>query len=168
MTPTLGIDRVGLNDNGFINAYQTISNREYDKNHVFLLFKPDSFIYFQEFLDNQYEKNSSIVEDFDLEGGYVVLVYKLDENLNKDFNFVREGKYSKTSEEFQSLFPKVIKMKKNNLYKDEISLQYRIFNKTDDLKKYWEDKLGVDFRNEMEVWEGWDDSIEHLNIETLK
>jgi hypothetical protein len=66
------------------------------------------------------------------------------------------------------MFPKIIKIKKNGLHKDEISLQYRIFNKTEDLKKFWEEKLGVEFDDSMEVWQGFIEENETLFIDKLK
>jgi hypothetical protein len=66
------------------------------------------------------------------------------------------------------MFPKIIKIKKNGLHKDEISLQYRIFNKTEDLKKFWEEKLGVEFDDSMEVWQGFIEENETLDINKLK
>jgi capsule polysaccharide export protein KpsE/RkpR len=66
------------------------------------------------------------------------------------------------------MFPKVIKIKKNGLHKDEISLQYRIFNKTEDLRKYWEEKLGVEFDDSMEVWQGFIEENETLEIDKIK
>ena len=61
-----------------------------------------------------------------------------------------------------------IKIQKEGLKRDEISLQYRVFNKTEDLKTYWEEKLGVDFDESMEVWHGFDFDNEILDIEKLK
>jgi hypothetical protein len=71
--------------------------------------------------------------------------------------------YSRTSQDFQKDFPKVIKIVKNGLQRDEISLQYRIFKKTDDLKQYWEDRLGINFTDDMEVWDGFDFTKETLD-----
>ena len=62
----------------------------------------------------------------------------------------------------------MVKVEKNGLRKDEISLQFRIFNKTEDLKIYWEEKLGVEFDDSMEVWQGWINDKESLNIQKLK
>jgi hypothetical protein len=62
----------------------------------------------------------------------------------------------------------VIKIKKNGLQKDEISLQYRVFNKTEDLIKFWEEKLGVEFDDDQEVWHAFIEENEILNIEKLK
>ena len=89
-----------------------------------------------------------------------------------DFNLIKQGRYSKTSAEFQKLFPKVIKITRNGLHKDEISLQYRIFNKAEDLVSFWEDKLGIDFvellGEDFEVWEGWDEQREILELDKIK
>ena len=81
---------------------------------------------------------------------------------------IREGLYSRTSKDFQALFPKIIKIKKNGLQRDEISLQYRVFNRTEDLIKFWEDKLGVEFDDNQEVWHAFILEDEILNIEKLK
>jgi len=62
----------------------------------------------------------------------------------------------------------VIKIKKNGLHKDEISLQYRVFNRTEDLIRFWEDKLGVEFDDNQEVWHSFEEDNEILNIEKLK
>jgi hypothetical protein len=47
-------------------------------------------------------------------------------------------------------------------------LVYIIFNKTEDLKVYWEEKLGIEFDDSMEVWQGWIEEKESLNIQKLK
>jgi hypothetical protein len=136
------------------------------------LFKPENLDKFREFLDNEYERTKSVIEDYDHEDGFVVVVYQLDEKYKKDFNLIKQGKYSKTSKDFQKLFPKVIKITRNGLHKDEISLQYRIFNKADDLVSFWEEKLGIDFAEtvgeDFEVWEGWDETKEILELDKIK
>jgi hypothetical protein len=96
------------------------------------------------------------------------VVYELDRKFKKDFALVKEGLYSKTSEEFQAKFPKIVKIKRGGLHKDEISLQYRVFNKTEDLKKYWEDKFDMEFDEEWEVWDGFNLDKETLLIHKIK
>ena len=123
---------------------------------------------FNYFLDNEYDRTEAIVEDYDLDGGYVVLVYKLNEQYNEDWNLVKQGKYSKTSKEFQNLFPKVKKVIVNGRYKDELSLQVRIFNKDPQLKEYWEELLNVPFKDDMEFWDKFDEEKETLNIDKIK
>ena len=169
MVPTLKIDREHLKANGFINGY--IRDAGVDgqyKNAVYLLFQPKDLDKFREFLDSEYERTKSIIDDYDYEDGYVVVVYELNSKFKKDFLLVKEGLYSQTSKEFQNLFPKIIKIKKGSFYKDEISLQYRVFNKTADLVQFWEEKLGVQFDSDQEVWEGFDIDKETLDIKKMK
>lgn len=169
MVPTLGINKELLTDNGFINGYSRDGNRDvqYD-NSIYLLFKPKNLDKFRAFLDGEYERTKAVIDDYDYENGYVVVVYELNTKFKKDFNLVREGLYSRTSEDFQAKFPKVVKIKRGGLHKDEISLQYRVFNKTEDLRKYWEEKLGVEFDEDWEVWDGFDLDKETLNLDKIK
>ena len=173
MVPTLKVPKDALRANGFINAYIK-DNRKEDqyKESIYLLFKPKDLDKFREFLDNEYERTKNVIEDYDYEDGYVVVVYQLNEKHRKDFDLIRQGKYSKTSLDFQKVFPKVIKIVKNGLNRDELSLQYRIFNKSDDLIDFWEEKLGIDFKSavgeDFEVWEGYDEQKEILELDKIK
>ena len=154
MLPTVKLPRGSLGKNGFINAYMKdeISDNNY-KDCIYVLFRPKDLDMFKDFLDSEYERTKQIVEDYDYEGGFVVVVYKLSQKWKEDFNLIKQGKYSQTSDGFQKVFPKVIKLMKNGLHRDELSLQYRIFNKTNDLIEYWQDKLGITYWDEdMEVW----------------
>jgi hypothetical protein len=173
MVPTLKVPKDALKGNGFINAYVKDARREDQyKESIYLLFKPDNLDKFREFLDGEYERTKAVIEDYDYEDGYVVVVYQLNDKYKKDFNLIKQGRYSKTSIEFQKLFPKVVKITRNGLHKDEISLQYRIFNKNEDLINFWEEKLGIDFNSvigkDFEVWEGWDEQNEILNLNKIK
>lgn len=169
MVPTLKAPKDALRNNGFINAYIKDDDREDQyPGCIYLLFKPENIDQFREFLDAEYERTKDIIEDYDYEGGYVVVVYKLNEFYEEDFKLVRQGRYSKTSKQFQLQFPKVIKIVKRGLSKDEISLQYRIFNRTQDLIDFWEEKLGIIFESDQEVWDGFDEEKEVLNIKTIK
>lgn len=169
MVPTLKAPKDALRSNGFINGYIKDETAEHHyEGCIYLLFRPENIDKFREFLDNEYERTKDIVEDYDYEGGYVVVVYKLNSELKDDYNLVKEGKYSRTSKEFKLQFPKVIKITKHGLSKDEISLQYRIFNRTQDLIDFWEEKLGIKFDDGMEVWDGFDEQKEVLNINKLK
>ena len=116
MVPTLRIDKERMRANGFINAYSKDAKRDvqYD-NCVYLLFRPKDLDAFREFLDDEYERTKTIIDDYDYEDGFVVLVYELNDKFKRDFDLVRKGKYSETSREFQTLFPKIIKLKKNGL-----------------------------------------------------
>jgi len=169
MVPTLRVPKDALRSNGFINGYIKDEKMQHDyKDSIYLLFKPDNLDKFREFLDGEYERTKSIIEDYDYEDGFVVVVYQLNERFKQDFELVKQGKYSKTSKAFQSEFPKSVKIIKSGLSKDEISLQLRIFKKSADLVEFWEDKIGITFEDEFEVWEGWDEEKEVLIIDKLK
>lgn len=169
MVPTLKVPKDALRANGFINGYIRDDRREEQyKESIYLLFKPIDLDKFREFLDNEYERTKTIIEDYDYEDGFVVVVYQLNEKYKKDFNLIRQGKYSKTSVDFQKMFPKSVKIYRNGLNKEELSLQYRIFNKGEDLIEYWEDKLGITFKIDYEVWNGWDETKEILEIDKIK
>jgi hypothetical protein len=169
IVPTLKIDRDKLKDNGYLNGYLSDDRRDVQyKNSVYLLFKPDNLDKFREFLDDEAVRTKNLLDDYDYENGFVVVVYKLDNKWKADFLLIKQGKYSKTSKEYQALFPKVIKIMKNGLHRDQISLQYKIFRKADDLRQYWEDKIDVDFDEDMEVWEGFSTENETLNLDNIK
>ena len=173
MVPTLKVPKDALRANGFINGYIKDDRREDQyKESIYLLFKPKDLNKFREFLDNEYERTKNIIEDYDYEDGFVVVVYQLNERYKKDYELIRQGKYSKTSEDFQKMFPKIIKIVKNGLHRDELSLQYRIFNKAEDLVDFWEEKLGIDLKltlgTDFEVWEGFSESKEILELDKIK
>lgn len=168
IVPTLSISRDKLRDNVFINGYIKDGKRDVQyENSVYLLFKPENIDKFKEFLDEEYERTKSIIDDYDYEDGYVVVVYVLNERLKSDFDLIKQGKYSKTSTKFQGIFPKSFTSPDDN-YSTKISLQFRIFNKTQDLKKFWEDKLDMELDDDMEVWDGFFEENETLNLDKLK
>ena len=169
MVPTLKIDRDSLKKNNFINAYIKDEGKDLQyENAVYLLFKPANLDIFRGFLDDEYARSESVIDDYDYENGHVVVVYKLNPKFKRDFELVKLGSYSLTSEAFQALFPKVIKIITNGLHRDEISLQYRIFNRSEDLIKFWEEKFDVQFDDEQEVWNGFFEEDETLSLEKLK
>ena len=169
IVPTLSIGKDKLLDNGFVNGYIKDNKRDIQyENAVYLLFKPEDLDKFRNFLDNEYERTKSIIDDYDYEDGYVVVVYEINPRLKGDVELVKQGKYSQTSPAFQGSFPKVVQIKKNGLRRDEISLQYRVFNKTEDLVKFWEDKLGVELPSDVEVWHGFFDDFETLDLDKIK
>lgn len=169
IVPTLSIGRDRLIDNGFINGYTKDSRRDVQyENAVYLLFKPNDLDRFRSFLDKEYERTKSIIDDYDYEDGYVVVVYEINSKLKPDIELIKQGKYSKTSKKFQEIFPKVVKIRRNGLQKDEISLQYRVFNRTEDLVQFWEDKLGMELPEDVEVWHGFFEDYETLDLDKIK
>lgn len=169
IVPTLKINKEDVKENNFINGYLEDVRRDVQyKNAAYLLFKPENLDKFREFLDSEYERTKSVIDDYDYEDGYVVVVYKLDEKWKEDFSLIKEGLYSQTSKDFQSIFPKIIKINKDGLRRDEISLQFRVFNKTEDLRTYWENRLDVEFTDDMELWRGFAYEEEKLDLDKIK
>jgi hypothetical protein len=169
IVPIFSIGKEKLTNNGFVNGFIKDSRRDVQyKDSVYLLFKPEDLDKFKVFLDSEYEKTKSIIDDYDYEEGYVVVVYQISPRLMPDIELVKQGKYSKTSSKFQQIFPKIVTIKKNGFQKDELSLQYRVFNKTEDLKQFWEDKFDVVFDDDMEVWSGFSEDYETLDLDKIK
>jgi len=169
IVPTLKINRDDLFNNNCINGYLLDPRRDVQyKDAVYLLFKPNNMDVFREFLEREYERTKDIIDDYDYEDGFVVVVYKLNKKWKKDFLLVKEGLYSKTSQDFQNQFPKVLKVVKRGIHKDETSLQYRIFKKTEDLRKHWESKIGCEISEDAEIWPLFELKNETLDLEKLK
>lgn len=169
VVPTLKINRDALKNHNFINGYIKDVRKDVQyKDAVYLLFRPKNLDQFRYFLDEEYERTDQIVDDYDYEDGFVVLVYTLSKDFKEDFELIKKGKYSLTSEKFKRIFPKTIQLVKNGVTKEENSLQYRIFIKSDDLREYWENKLAVDFKEDMEVWDGWTEENEMMNLDKIK
>lgn len=169
MVPTLNIPKGVLKDNGFINAYIKDDNRDvqYD-NSVYLLFQPKNVDKFREFLDTEYERTKNIIDDYDYPDGFVVVVYKLNTKFKDDFALIKKGKYSKTSPAFQKLFPDKVNFKVEGLNKEEWSIQYKVFNRTQDMIEYWENRLGVVFSEDQEVWHMFNEENESLDLDKIK
>lgn len=170
MVRILKIDTDKIKEYGFINAYSFDKRKEVQyENAVYLLFKPPDITLFQDFIDSEYERTDAIIDDYNYEDGYVVLVYKLDKKYDKDFQLIRQGKYSKLSEEFKEMYPKKVDVPiGNKKTKKETSLQWLIFEKDESLKQLWEDKLGYRFSNNMELWSIWEDEKETMDLDKLK
>ena len=169
IVPTLGINKDGLESNGFLNGYIKDGRKDVQyENAAYLLFKPTNLDKFKDFLDFEYERTQQIIDDYDYEGGFIIVVYKLNPIFKKDFELVKRGQYSRTSQRFQELFPKVKMVLEGKKYVEKTSLQHLIFNKDEALIEHWEEKLGVNFNNSMEVWRGWDEEKETLHLDRVK
>jgi len=165
LVPLTKIRKETLKRLGFVNAYIKDGERDvqYD-NAVYMVFKPNNLDEFREFLISEYDRTKNIIEDYDYEGGFVVVVYKIDSSFKNDVELIKKGRYSKTSKKFQQEFPKNILIHANGAVKEEVSLQYRIFNKTGDMVKFWEEKLDVHFTEDQEVWHMFDEEKETLTL----
>lgn len=169
MVPTLKIPKEPLLNNGFINAFIADGRKEVQyEGCIYLLFHPTNLDRFREFLNSEYARTSNVIDDYDYEEGFVMVVYQLDDRFKEDFELIKNGKYSKTSEEFQNLFPKTVVIRKDQWKREEVSLQVRVFEKAPDLVEYWEDKLDIHFTEDMEVWQGFDKENETCHIDFIR
>lgn len=155
IVPLLGIRRERLQDEliGFQNGFLGDKDRDIAyENAVLLLFRPQNLTVFDSFLKEE-RTRGFLLEDYDHEGGHVVMVYEIPDFFLLHMNLFREGLYSQFPESLQERYAKVLKIKDPNtgLHRDEMALQWRIFRKDRNLAKYWEELLGS-FPPDMEVW----------------
>lgn len=154
MAPTLGINKLEAEKHGLINSFlKDKSAGIEEKDCIILAFRPANETGFQQFLNSEIRRTNSLIRHYSYPCGLKMLVYKLDPKYALDFELVKQGKYSKTSKSFQGLFPKFVKVKSLfGVEEEKISLQYRVFNKTNDVRRFWETRLGVDFSEDQELW----------------
>lgn len=167
----MGVARSELREHGFIGAYLGDVHKpeiKYDRG-VFMLFKPENMALFNEWVEEEKERTPQLVEDYDYEGGYVVLIYVLPERMASDYEKFLKGRYSKFSREFKEMFTKMVMWKDNmGRSRNEPSIQWRIFKKDGDIRKYWEEEIGTTFTEDMEVWSVPSEDKEMLDINKIK
>lgn len=169
LLPGIGHTRQDLLKHGFLAAYLDDINHEvHYEESVYLLFKPEDQPAFQKFLENEYRKATLIVEDYDYEGGYIVLIYKIHEKYLPEYQLFLQGKYSKFSPEYISMFPMDIVVEDSmGIATVKRSLHYHIFNRTTEIKEYWEKKIGEKMPKDMELWSSPDMDKEVLDITSI-
>lgn len=177
LVPPLGIGRNLLKEHGFIGAYLGDVNKpeiKYERG-VFMLFKPPNMAIFNEWIEYERDRTPWIVDDYDYDGGYVVIIYMLEERLARDYERFLLGEYSKLSPEFKSRFTKTVPVtsRLRGTTTNELSIQWRIFKKDPEIRKHWEQELynyphESVFTDDMEVWSSPTISEEMLNIEIIR
>lgn len=151
----------------FLNAYsyEAVMSKNYE-DCIYLLFKPkpESDLYL--FIEQEYSRTDLLVEDLEIDD-FVVMIYKLNNKWENDYQLIRDGKYSETSKMFQDEFSKVKKIKVNGLHRDELTLQTRIFAKSTDVKQLIETELDVLLTDKQEVWGEFNTKRETLTYDVL-
>jgi len=169
LLPLLKISEEKLTMFGFTNTYlDDIGAPEtYSYDVLFVLFQPNDLLAFQEFVSSQYNKNS-LVADYDYEGGFVVLVYRLPEEFKADYELFYQSKYSKFSEEFKKQFPVKVDLTKVVGYRHEVlSTQWAIFKRDKTLINELKEECGMDIDDNTELCSSIDTTKEVLCIEDL-
>lgn len=151
LKPVVGESYGSLRENyGFINSYLKDKAREdLSGDLLFVLFKPEDFEYFGMFVSEQIAENHNFIEDYDYTDGYVVIVYKIPQVMKEDFEKFKKGEYSKFSHIIKNCYKKEIK----SFIDPNKSFQWKVFDKSKELKKELEDFLDVQFTKDMELWQ---------------
>jgi hypothetical protein len=169
LVPGLGIDIEEVKFRyGFINAYLQDKEREPYERGVYLLFKPKSMIEFQLFFEREKTRTHQLIEDYDYDGGYIVLVYVFPDEYLLEYKLFLRGKYSKFRSKYRQLLPDIdSKIDSEGVPFTEYSMQFMIIYKAPALKKYMEKKLGTEFEEEDELWSKPDIKKETLDISKI-
>lgn len=170
LLPALELDKNKLLLNNFINAYCGDNEHEVKyENCLYLLFKNVDNENFEELIQHIEQKNK-IIEVYDINGGYTVIVVKFPINYNNEFKNFKDGKFSKFSKSYiNSFFPFKKPTEwdsKGKVKKEEYTLFYHIFNKTQWLKDWWAKRLGYEDMKEFELEEWW--NVPHDKEEVLR
>lgn len=156
LVPILKIGRGKLQNLGFINSY--LFNDEdpdeiYPDNSIHLLFCPKSTEKFNDFMLAERDSENDVIEERDYPGGFILVTYRLPKRFEKDYALIWDGKYSKTSEEYQSCIPAMVKYtKKNGVSVTDMTLQHMVFKKYEPLRRNWEQEFNVQMDDEQELW----------------
>lgn len=168
MLPALMFPASQIENFGFVNAF--LNDKGHDvkyKNSIYLLFEPEAFdVHFKKFVETQY-KHPLFLEDYDVGYKQVVIVYRFPEKYLQEYRYFIKGRYSKFSKKYiEAFFPMTSKQYKDGQFKQVATVFSGIFKKEEWLKKYWEEKLGLDPDLKLLPEEYW--SVPDADQETLR
>ena len=170
-----GEDFNSLKRCGFINTYtdviiEKVSLLSYlpkNKKYLFLMFN-NKILKIEE-VETIISLNPSvkIVGNKELINDNFIIYLEFPYEFSKDFEFFKNGEYSKLSERFKNKFP--ITKDAFNAQKVKIgrehTLYYHIFNKTEWLQEFWKKKLNlIELDEKLELWEKPNDNDLILNV----
>jgi hypothetical protein len=170
LVPLLGIQKVALDEMGFISGYLGDVSQEvqYDE-AIYMLFKPEDQELFGLFVRNETNTNKrNLIDDYDYDGRYTVLVYQIPEKFISDYKLFLEGKYSEFSDAAKKMFPEETPVIVRGHREILPSFAYRVFNKEERMRKWIEDLLGVKLDKDAECWTKPNLEFEKLNIDKIK
>lgn len=181
LLPCLGMSLEELLKLGFVNCYLLDKNREKINEKdvpLYLLFHPDEKQLIKlstkiELLEEEDPIHSVYLEDYDYEGGYVILVLKFPTRFKKDYNRFLKGRYSLFSDEFKDYYVKEKEVEFIN-QRDEVeklagkSKAWMIVSKDEKWKKYQESKYDISLEDCFEYYHLYKIEDETLDIDLLK
>ena len=149
--------------NRFINAFSRNKcidkYNEVDKDYVFILVKTYQDVDFDRFYTTL-QAFPNYVDDYDSKG-CCIFVFEVSEKRQKDFDLIKNGKYSEVSADAK----KAILM--NNFFSGKPFTLPLVLNKAEALKNSWEDRLGTPGSlaelKDQEVWPIIESENEELN-----
>lgn len=151
LVPGLGIDPLRLDECGLINAYLGDVDSEVDEDvlgkEVYLLFLPENPQLLGA-LTEDYEE--VVVDEYDHEGGHVMIVCAWPKQWAEEMELFLKGKYSRFSKEYKELFARIPSKDEAAAGLDR-SFAWRVFEKDPVIRKVIEDKIGQDLPENSEV-----------------
>lgn len=143
LLPAFGTTTDRLVKLGIRDTYLRDTHREYDAEHLlFLLFKPLNLELLNQWIDEMDERGL-VMDEYDYEEGYVVVVLRFPEKFVEDYVRVMKGKYSKCSREYKKMFPRTIKVRDGGKEINTTTLQVLVFERDKSLKKDMSESFGI-------------------------
>lgn len=170
--PIFKIGRENIVKNGLINTFFFNNERNivYDDYVLHLLFKPEDQIRFSGFVAEERQRLGGLfLDEYDYEGGYTVLVYKIPDKYNDDIKLLLEGRYSELSDTLMNDIPRTVRVVlRQGVRKDETYLAHLIHERNKGLRDLWENLLDVDLPKDSEVWNRFTEEEETLSEKIVK
>lgn len=111
-----------------------------------------------------------VVFSYELVNDYFMIVIDFPEKYTLDYDHVVKGRYSKLSDGFKDKFPVSRDVYNSNNVRigKEYTIYYEIFNKTEWLKNYWMDRLGlIELDEKLELWQSPDKKDLEFDVKTI-
>jgi hypothetical protein len=140
---------------GFVNSYLFANDddKKYGFEVIYLRFKPFSYDAAYAAFAAALTNNENFIEEYDLKKE-TVYVFRIPRKLRTDFYLFLKGKYSKLSDSYKKHFPmeRYFRGPVGEPMKEPSSF-HQIFTKAAELKKQWEEKLGVELDPDQELYD---------------
>jgi len=151
----------------FVNAFSSstcINKYQGEPGLIFIVTKQYQDVGFEAFYTT-ITSFPNYVDDYD-DSGYLVFIFKILEEHQKDYELILNGKYSKISQQSKKL------ILGNNFFTGKAFTLPLILNKSEALKTSWEDRLSTPtspaFLGDQEVWPIIDSVEEVLTSAVMK
>jgi hypothetical protein len=151
----------------FVNAFSSstcINKYQEEPGLIFIVTKQYQDVGFEAFYTT-ITSFPNYVDDYD-DAGYLVFIFRIPEENQKDYELILNGKYSKISQQSKKL------ILGNNFFTGKAFTLPLILNKSEALKTSWEDRLSLPWSpavlGDQEVWPIIDSVEEVLTPDVMK